>query len=71
MLTQAINQYQQRVNQKIGTILDTLDDTEPKLKAAMRHGALLGGKRIRPFLVYSVGEMLGVPLERSMIAPPP
>ena len=64
MLTQAINQYQQRVNQRIGTILDTLDDTEPKLKAAMRHGALLGGKRIRPFLVYSVGEMLGVPLER-------
>ncbi len=64
MLTQAINQYQQRVNQRIATILDTLDDTEPSLKAAMRHGALLGGKRIRPFLVYSVGEMLGVPLER-------
>ena len=25
----------------------------------MRHGLLLGGKRVRPFLVYSVGSMLG------------
>ena len=30
----------------------------------MQHGALIGGKRIRPFLVYAVGDMLNVPLER-------
>ncbi len=27
---------------------------------AMQHGALLGGKRLRPFLVYATGEMFGV-----------
>ena len=26
----------------------------------MRHGLLLGGKRVRPFLVYATGNMLGV-----------
>ncbi len=28
----------------------------------MRHGALLGGKRLRPFLVYTTGQMFGVSL---------
>jgi len=32
----------------------------PQLKAAMRHGLLLGGKRVRPFLVYATGNLLGV-----------
>jgi len=30
---------------------------------AMHYGALLGGKRLRPFLVYATGEMLGVSRE--------
>jgi farnesyl diphosphate synthase len=30
---------------------------------AMRHGALLGGKRLRPFLVYATGQMFGLSLE--------
>ncbi|MBX3713902.1 MAG: (2E,6E)-farnesyl diphosphate synthase [Lysobacter sp.] len=34
-----------------------LDDT--RLQAAMRHAALLGGKRMRPLLVYATGRMLG------------
>jgi farnesyl diphosphate synthase len=26
----------------------------------MQYGALLGGKRLRPFLVYATGDMFGV-----------
>ena len=62
MLTDAIKTYQQRVDQVLRQHLHSLDDAAPTLKAAMAHGALLGGKRIRPFLVYSVGNMLNVPL---------
>ena len=31
----------------------------------MAYGALLGGKRVRPFLVYAVGEMLGTQLANT------
>ncbi len=31
-----------------------------RLRAAMAYAVLLGGKRVRPFLVYATGEMLGV-----------
>ena len=30
------------------------------LVEAMQYGALLGGKRLRPFLVYATGDMFGV-----------
>ena len=60
MLAEAITTYQKRVNVTLNEHLTLLDDAAPDLKAAMLHGALLGGKRIRPFLVYSVGDMLGV-----------
>ncbi len=33
-----------------------------KMVEAMRHGALLGGKRLRPFLVYATGQMFGLSL---------
>jgi len=60
VLAEAITTYQKRVNVTLNEHLTLLDDAAPDLKAAMLHGALLGGKRIRPFLVYSVGDMLGV-----------
>ncbi|MGI2259825.1 (2E,6E)-farnesyl diphosphate synthase [Shewanella sp. GXUN23E] len=62
MLADAITGYQQRVDTQLKVHLNALDDQAATLKAAMTHGALIGGKRIRPFLVYSVGQMLGVPL---------
>jgi farnesyl diphosphate synthase len=34
---------------------------ESRLRAAMRHAALLGGKRIRPLLVRTTGHLLGAP----------
>jgi len=49
----------------------TLDHWLPKpniapatLHQAMRHSSLDGGKRVRPFLVYSAGQALGVELEQ-------
>lgn len=64
MLVSAIQTYQLRVDNQLKQRFSTLEDTAPQLKAAMIHGALLGGKRIRPFLVYSVGQMFGVELEK-------
>ncbi|WP_445946404.1 (2E,6E)-farnesyl diphosphate synthase [Shewanella sp.] len=64
MLAQAIELYQQRVDKVLKRKLEELDDSAPELKAAMTYGALMGGKRIRPFLVYSLGQMLSVSLER-------
>ena len=40
-----------------GLATHTLADT--RLQAAMRHAALLGGKRMRPLLVYATGRLLG------------
>ncbi|WKE64907.1 (2E,6E)-farnesyl diphosphate synthase [Gallaecimonas kandeliae] len=54
----------QRIDAYLKTLLDTQPDLEPRLKAAMNHGLLLGGKRMRPFLVYGAGQMLGLPLEK-------
>ncbi|MBM7071821.1 (2E,6E)-farnesyl diphosphate synthase [Shewanella sp. 202IG2-18] len=56
--------YQQRVNQIIESHIDALPNHAPRLKEAMKYCTVLGGKRIRPFLVYSIGEMLNVKLEQ-------
>ncbi|MDO2947610.1 (2E,6E)-farnesyl diphosphate synthase [Aeromonas simiae] len=53
--------YRSRIDAELERQLATLPLTAPRLKQAMSHGLLLGGKRVRPFLVYAVGEMLGVP----------
>ena len=63
-LQHTLEAYQQRVNNVIEQHLDALPDHAPKLKQAMKYCSLLGGKRIRPFLVYSVGKMLGVGLAK-------
>jgi len=58
----------------IETLLDALlqDKPEPgeahrpaRLLAAMRHGALAGGKRLRPFLVVETARLFGVPVEQA------
>ena len=53
-------QYRQRIDALLEQHIEALSDVAPTLKAAMRHGLLLGGKRVRPFLVYATGNMLGV-----------
>ena len=54
--------YQQRVEQVMTDALAAQPITDPQLLAAMQYSLLSGGKRIRPFLVYAVGQMLGASL---------
>ncbi|WP_409420781.1 (2E,6E)-farnesyl diphosphate synthase [Pseudaeromonas sp. ZJS20] len=61
MVLDAFSQhYRQRVDGQLQAQLNALPELAPRLKAAMSHGLLLGGKRVRPFLVYAVGRMLGI-----------
>jgi len=52
--------YQARVEQALDARLPPADQVPGRLHAAMRYSALGGGKRIRPALVYAVGELLGL-----------
>ncbi|WP_036772842.1 (2E,6E)-farnesyl diphosphate synthase [Photorhabdus australis] len=57
---QQLKTYQQRVNKVLINTLSSLAFSNSPLVQAMQHGTLLGGKRLRPFLVYAVGEMFGL-----------
>lgn len=59
MDTEYLQTKAQRVNEFLAKYLQQLDVNDPHLHQAMSYGLLLGGKRVRPFLVYAVGEMLG------------
>jgi farnesyl diphosphate synthase len=61
----------------VETALDTFLTTErlsapgpaaERLVAAMRHGSLNGGKRLRPLLVRQAGAIFGVPAKAALIA---
>lgn len=53
--------WQDRVNDLLNSQLNALDNHAPRLKEAMHYALLNGGKRMRPFLVYATGNMLGIP----------
>lgn len=53
-----LSAYHERVNLALERLLDPLPFQSSPLVNAMQYGALLGGKRLRPFLVYATGEML-------------
>lgn len=55
-------QYRQRIDGLLAQQIDALPDLSPRLKEAMRYALVLGGKRVRPFLVYATGTMLGAEL---------
>ncbi len=55
--------FQQRINQFLKQQLEQLVVNDDKLHKAMSYGLLIGGKRIRPYLVYITGEALGVSLD--------
>ena len=54
-----LQQVQQRINHFLAEQFAHLDSSPAPLAEAMKYGLLLGGKRIRPFLVYATGRMLG------------
>ncbi len=61
---QDLQEIQTRINQFLQTQLTQIDTFPSPLIEAMKYGVLLGGKRIRPFLVYATGRMLGVSLNQ-------
>lgn len=54
---------QQRVDGFLASYLPPADPDKP-LHEAIRYSVLAGGKRLRPLLIYKVGETLEVPLEK-------
>ncbi len=61
---QDLQQCQQRINAFLLSLFKGKENDISPLAKAMQHGLLLGGKRIRPFLVYATGKMLGANLEQ-------
>ncbi|HES77192.1 MAG TPA: (2E,6E)-farnesyl diphosphate synthase [bacterium] len=59
LLHQALHQRAARIEQVLARLLPAAEATPNRLHQAMRYAALGAGKRVRPFLVYSVGSMLG------------
>lgn len=59
-----LTECQQRVNDVLAKKLQDYPACQTPLIDAMRYAVLLGGKRVRPFLIYATGRMLGVPLEK-------
>ncbi|OOF52010.1 geranyl transferase [Rodentibacter genomosp. 1] len=55
---QELKQVQQRINAFLETQFDGVENHNSPLLEAMKYGLLLGGKRVRPFLVYATGKML-------------
>ena len=62
-----LSSYQQRINEFLSQQLELLKQNSPdndaKLLAAMEYGLLIGGKRMRPYLVYITGESLNINLQ--------
>ncbi|MCI2283261.1 (2E,6E)-farnesyl diphosphate synthase [Colwellia sp. MSW7] len=54
---------QDRIDQFLTLKLQQLPINDNKLHQAMSYGLLIGGKRIRPYLVYITGEALAVSLD--------
>ena len=59
----SIKDYIERAQIDVATTLNSYFeqplDTDKTIKEATHYSLFNGGKRLRPFLVYAVGEMLG------------
>jgi len=63
VMQETLTSYQQRNNQQLNQWLEQMPHQQQPLIQAMKYGLLLGGKRVRPFLVYITGQMLGCQLQ--------
>ena len=61
-MIEALTSFRERNNLQLNQWLDNMPHQNERLINAMRYGLLLGGKRVRPFLVYITGQMLGCSL---------
>ncbi|MFG6667742.1 farnesyl diphosphate synthase [Halomonas sp. HNIBRBA4712] len=68
---QRLSAYRETSTARVGATLEALfteGGVDARLDAAMRHGLLVGGKRLRPLLVYLAGQALGAE-EQTLDAP--
>ena len=65
--TQQLQACVEQANQALSRFIAPLPFQNTPVVETMQYGALLGGKRLRPFLVYATGQMFGV----SQVAPMP
>uniref|UniRef100_Q31FU0 Farnesyl-diphosphate synthase n=1 Tax=Hydrogenovibrio crunogenus (strain DSM 25203 / XCL-2) TaxID=317025 RepID=Q31FU0_HYDCU len=56
--------YQNRVNQKLKALLDQQTSYPASLLEAIKYATLNNGKRLRPALVYAVGESMNISLDK-------
>lgn len=63
-LSYDLSNCQNRVNEVLAKKLQNYTACNTPLIEAMSYAVLLGGKRIRPFLIYATGKMLNVPLAK-------
>ena len=63
MQPQSLALYQQRVEQQLQQKLAQHAISDQRLLDAMAYSLLLGGKRIRPYLVYTCGTLLGASVD--------
>jgi len=66
-----LNACAQAVEAALGQVLAELESEDrvpARLLAAMRHGSLGGGKRLRPFLLQETAQLFGVSREASLFA---
>ncbi|WP_257325422.1 (2E,6E)-farnesyl diphosphate synthase [Pseudoalteromonas rhizosphaerae] len=59
LITEQIKCAQQDVEATLNQYFEQPLDTEQSIKQATHYSVLNGGKRLRPFLVYATGKMLG------------
>jgi len=59
-------QVKEHTDASLLELIDSLPHYAPRLKEAMRHALLAGGKRMRPLLVQVVGNTLDIPKKDQM-----
>lgn len=62
--SEQVQSFKARIEQKMQEAVTESNIANPTLDSAMQYSLLLGGKRIRPFLVYATGQMFNVSLEQ-------
>lgn len=60
--------WRERIDAALAAALDAHVPSDLRLREAMRHALLLGGKRVRPLLVLATGRLAGAP-EDALDAP--
>lgn len=62
----AAKKYADSVTSLLQTTLDEYPDLPGNLKEAMAYSLFAGGKRVRPFLVFAIGEMFKIPKDKLL-----